>query len=57
MDLGSGGIYSTALDTCEFGSTFFKGYNRLLSEGSKNEMATLRSSTTDASGNLKYDPD
>ena len=57
MDLGSGGIYSTALDTCEFGSTFFKGDNRLLSEGSKNEMATLWSSTTDASGNLKYDPD
>ncbi|MCR5291276.1 MAG: beta-lactamase family protein [Eubacterium sp.] len=42
MDYGSGGIYSTALDTCEFGSTFFKGDNRLLSEGSKNEMATLR---------------
>ena len=57
MDLGSGGIYSTALDTCEFGSTFFKGDNRLLSEGSKNEMATLWSSTTDVSGNLKYDPD
>ena len=57
MDFGSGGIYSTALDTCEFGSTFFKGDNRLLSEGSKNEMATLWSSTTDASGNLKYDPD
>ena len=57
MDFGSGGIYSTALDTCEFGSTFFKGDNRLLSESSKNEMATLWSSTTDVSGNLKYDPD
>lgn len=57
MDLGSGGIYSTALDTCEFGSTFFKGDNRLLSEDSKTDMATLWSSTTDASGNLKYDPD
>lgn len=57
MDFGSGGIYSTALDTCEFGSTFFKGDNRLLSEGSKNEMATLWSSATDVSGNLKYDPD
>ena len=57
MDFGSGGIYSTALDTCEFGSTFFKGDNRLLSEDSKNEMATLWSSTTDVSGNLKYDPD
>ena len=57
MDLGSGGIYSTALDTCEFGSTFFKGDNRLLSEDSKNDMATLWSSTSDASGNLKYDAD
>ena len=57
MDFGSGGIYSTALDTCEFGSAFFKGDNRLLSEDSKNEMATLWSSTTDASGNLKYDTD
>ncbi|MCR4845739.1 MAG: beta-lactamase family protein, partial [Eubacterium sp.] len=56
MDFGSGGIYSTALDTCEFGSTFFKGDNRLLSEESKNEMATLWSSSKDVSGKLKYDP-
>ena len=56
MDYGSGGIYSTAVDTCEFGSTFFKGDNRLLSEESKNEMATLWSSSKDVSGKLKYDP-
>lgn len=39
--LGAGGIYSNAIDTCEFGSAFFKGDNRLLSEKSKNEMNTL----------------
>ena len=41
MDLGSGGIISNAKDTCEFGSAFFKGDNRLLSEKSKNEMNSL----------------
>ena len=56
MDFGSGGIYSTALDTCEFGSAFFKGDNRLLSEESKNEMATLWSSSKNVSGKQKYDP-
>ena len=55
MVYGSGGIYSTALDTCEFGSTFFNGDSRLLSEESKNEMATLWSSSKDVSGKLKYD--
>lgn len=40
MSLGSGGIYATASDVAEFGSTFRTGDNRLLSEGSKNKMAT-----------------
>ena len=39
--LGAGGIYSTARDTCEFGSAFFKGDHRLLSEQSKREMNAL----------------
>ena len=39
--LGAGGIYSTARDTCEFGSTFFRGDQRLLSEQSKREMNAL----------------
>ncbi|MBR4224158.1 MAG: beta-lactamase family protein, partial [Oscillospiraceae bacterium] len=37
---GSGGVCATAEDTAEFGSTFFKGDNRLLSEEVKDEMAT-----------------
>ena len=41
MDYGSGGIVSNAKDTCEFGSTFFKGDSRLLSEKCKDEMNTL----------------
>ena len=40
LGFGTGGVYSTAVDTCEFGSTFFKGDNRLLSEKSKDEMST-----------------
>ena len=39
--LGAGGIYSTARDTCEFGSAFFTGDHRLLSEQSKKEMNAL----------------
>lgn len=57
MDFGTGGIYSTAVDTCEFGSTFFKGDNRLLSEESKNDMATPWSNSSNASGSLKYNPE
>ncbi len=45
MAIGAGGVYSNAKDTCEFGSAFFKGDKRLLSEKSKNEMNTL---STDA---------
>ncbi len=55
MFFGSGGIYSTAADTCEFGSAFFKGDNRLLSEKSKNEMATLWSSIANLQNPVKYD--
>ena len=40
MALGSGGIESTATEVARFGSTFFTGDNTLLSEESKNEMAT-----------------
>ncbi|MCR5337839.1 MAG: beta-lactamase family protein [Lachnospiraceae bacterium] len=40
-DYGAGGIVSNVRDTCEFGSAFFKGDNRLLSENSKDEMNTL----------------
>ncbi|MBQ3905816.1 MAG: beta-lactamase family protein, partial [Lachnospiraceae bacterium] len=39
--LGAGGVYSTARDTCEFGSAFFTGDHRLLSEQSKKEMNAL----------------
>ncbi len=45
LDFGSGGIVSNAKDTCEFGSTFFKGDNRLLSEESKDEMNSLSSAS------------
>ncbi|SNU08099.1 Beta-lactamase [Lachnospiraceae bacterium] len=41
LDFGAGGIVSNAKDTCEFGSTFFKGDSRLLSEKCKDEMNTL----------------
>lgn len=40
MDIGSGGIFSTAEELTRFGSTFFKGDNTLLSEQSKKEMAS-----------------
>jgi len=40
MDIGSGGILSTAEELTRFGSTFFKGDNTLLSEQSKQEMAS-----------------
>lgn len=55
MDLGAGGIYSNAADTCEFGSTFFKGDNRLLSEESKDEMNTLATDTKYSSYGLGWD--
>ncbi|SHM53798.1 serine hydrolase domain-containing protein [Ruminococcus flavefaciens] len=38
MDIGSGGIMSTASELCKFGSAFFKGDNSLLSDISKQEM-------------------
>ncbi len=40
LALGSGGIYATASDVAEFGSSFWNGDNRLLSESSKGGMAT-----------------
>ncbi len=40
MDLGSGGILSTAPELCKFGSAFFKGDPVLLTEASKKEMST-----------------
>ena len=40
MAPGSGGIYATASDVAEFGSTFWKNDNRLLSQASKDNMAT-----------------
>lgn len=40
MDIGSGGMMSTAPELCKFGSAFFKGSNTLLSEKSKQEMST-----------------
>jgi len=55
MAFGTGGIYSTTVDTCEFGSTFFRGDHRLLSEESKNLMATLWSSDPQMSVQKKYD--
>ena len=42
MDLGSGGIMSTAAELCTFGSSFFSGDNRLLSDKSKEEMGETR---------------
>ena len=51
LGFGTGGLYSTAVDTCEFGSTFFKGDNRLLSEKSKDEMTALWSKNSSS----KYD--
>lgn len=40
MAPGSGGVYATASDVAEFGSSFWTGDNRLLSESSKDDMAT-----------------
>lgn len=42
MDIGSGGIMSTASELCIFGSSFFDGDNILLSEKAKKEMAETR---------------
>ncbi|MBR7037922.1 MAG: beta-lactamase family protein [Oscillospiraceae bacterium] len=39
MDIGSGGISSTAPELCRFGSAFFPGDTTLLSEKSKKAMA------------------
>lgn len=47
LELGAGGIYSTASDVAEFGSAFWKGDKRLLSESAKNEMASRWTSDTD----------
>ncbi|MCR4646495.1 MAG: beta-lactamase family protein [Oscillospiraceae bacterium] len=46
MNIGSGGILSTAAEVCTFGSAFFTGDNRLLSEKAKQEME--KTSVTDA---------
>lgn len=45
MAIGSGGIISAAEDVCNFGSAFFRGDSRLLSEDAKNEM--FRTDVTD----------
>ena len=42
MDLGSGGIMSTAEELSTFGSAFFKGNGSLLSEKSKKEMSETK---------------
>lgn len=42
MDLGSGGIMSTAEELCKFGSSFFKGNNTLLTDKSKKEMSEAK---------------
>ena len=47
MCIGAGGIFATAADTADFGSLFFKGDQRLLSEESKNEMAKRWSADAD----------
>ena len=38
--IGSGGVIATASEVARFGSAFFTGDNTLLTEASKNEMAT-----------------
>ena len=40
MNIGAGGIYATASDVANFGSAFFNGNDVLLSEESKDAMAT-----------------
>ena len=45
MAVGSGGILATAEDACRFGSAFFMGDTRMLSDNAKREM--FRTSVTD----------
>ena len=40
MDIGSGGVISTAPELCIYGSTFWDGNNLLLSDEAKAQMAT-----------------
>lgn len=40
MNLGSGGVLSTASEVADFGSLFFEGNDTLLTENSKDEMAS-----------------
>lgn len=40
MEYGAGGVFSTSTDVANFGAAFFKGDNSLLSETSKEMMAT-----------------
>ncbi len=51
MNLGTGGVIATASEVAEFGSTFFKGNNTLLSEKSKDEMAKQRTEDSYMDGN------
>ena len=51
MNIGSGGVVATASEVAEFGSTFFKGNNTLLSEKSKDEMAKQRTEASYMDGN------
>ena len=51
MNLGTGGVTATASEVAEFGSTFFKGNNTLLSEKSKDEMAKQRTEDSYMDGN------
>ena len=51
MNIGSGGVVATASEVAEFGSTFFKGNNTLLSEKSKDEMAKQRTEDSYMDGN------
>ena len=44
MEYGAGGLFSTSSDVANFGAAFFKGDNSLLSETSKEMMATRWSS-------------
>ena len=48
MCIGAGGVYATASDMADFGSLFFKGEQKLLSEDSKCEMAKRWTSDADA---------
>lgn len=52
MNIGSGGVTATASEVAEFGSTFFKGNDTLLTENSKDEMAKCRTENSyrDANG-------